>query len=145
MRTPAVTRRHFLHLSGAAALTAASWSRVLGANENLRLASVGVGGKGWDDLVHVAASPKVTVVALCDIDESEKFLGQAAKKFADAKTLNDYRKLLDKPKEFDALTVSTPDHMHAPIALPAMAPPRSTASSPRWATRFSRTRRTAPR
>ncbi len=121
MRTPAVTRRHFLHLSGAAALTAASWSRVLGANENLRLASVGVGGKGWDDLTHVAASPKVTVVALCDIDESEKFLGQAATKFKAAKTFTDWRKLLDKPKEFDALTVSTPDHMHAPIALPAMA------------------------
>ena len=121
MRTPAVTRRHFLHLSGAAALTAASWSRVLGANENLRVASVGVGGKGWDDLVHVAASPKVTVAALCDIDETEKFLGQAATKFKAAKTFTDWRRLLDRPKEFDALTVSTPDHMHAPIALPAMA------------------------
>ena len=45
-------------------LTAASWSRVYGANDKLRLASVGVGGKGWDDLVHVAASPHVSVVAL---------------------------------------------------------------------------------
>ena len=122
MRTPAVTRRRFLQTAGAASvLTAASWSRVLGANENLRVASVGVGGKGWDDLTRVAASPKVTVVALCDIDESEKFLGQAVTKFKAAKTFTDWRKLLDRPKEFDALTVSTPDHMHAPIALPAMA------------------------
>ncbi len=119
MRT--LSRRRFLQTAGAATvLTAASWSRVLGANENLRLASVGVGGKGWDDLTHVSASPKVTVVALCDIDESEGFLGRAATKFKAAKTFTDWRKLLDQPKEFDALTVSTPDHMHAPIALPAM-------------------------
>src|SRR5262249_58074938 len=47
-------------------------------------------------------------------------LGRAAKKFADAKQLTDWRKLLDMPKEFDALTVSTADHMHAPVSLPAM-------------------------
>lgn len=120
MHTP--SRRRFLQQVGAASvLTAASWSRVLGANENLRLASVGVGGKGWDDLVHISASPKVTVVALCDIDESEQFLGRAATKFKSAKTFTDWRKLLDQPKEFDAISVSTPDHMHAPVALPAMA------------------------
>jgi predicted dehydrogenase len=122
MRNNNLSRRRFMQQVGAASvLTAASWSRVLGANENLRLASVGVGGKGWDDLVQISASPKVTVVALCDIDESEKFLGRAATKFKDAKTFNDYRKLLDQPKSFDAISVSTPDHMHAPVALPAMA------------------------
>ncbi|MCE9565595.1 MAG: Gfo/Idh/MocA family oxidoreductase [Planctomycetes bacterium] len=116
------SRRRFLQQVGAASvLTAASWSRVLGANENLRLASVGTGGKGWDDLVHISASPKVSVVALCDIDESEPFLGRAATKFKSAKTFTDWRKLLDQPKEFDAISVSTPDHMHAPVALPAMA------------------------
>lgn len=122
MRTHAVTRRKFLQAAGAASvLTAASWSRVLGANEKLRLASVGTGGKGWDDIVNITASPKVTLVALCDIDESDGFMGRAAKKFKDATTFTDYRKLLDKSKEFDAVSVSTPDHMHAPIALPAMA------------------------
>ncbi len=120
----AMTRRKFLHRSAigaASVLTAASWSRVLGANENLRLASVGTGGKGWDDLTRISASPKVAVVALCDIDESEPFLGRAATKFPKAARFTDWRKLLDKPKEFDAVSVSTPDHMHAPIALPAMA------------------------
>jgi predicted dehydrogenase len=103
-----------------AALTAASWSRVYGANETLRLASAGVGGKGWEDLTRVAASSHVTVVALCDVDESKEHLGRAAEKFPAARRYTDWRRLLDAPKEFDALTVSTPDHMHAPISLAAM-------------------------
>jgi predicted dehydrogenase len=124
MRHAPLSRRQFLRRSGlgaASVLTAASWSRVYGANESLRLASVGTGGKGRDDLNNIIKSPKVAVVALCDIDESEPFLGWAAKKFASARKYNDYRKLLDAPKEFDAISVSTPDHMHAPVALPAMA------------------------
>src|SRR5205085_1303473 len=119
-----LSRRQFLTRSGigaASVLTAASWSRVYGANENLRLASVGTGGKGWDDITHISASPKVAVVALCDIDESDGFLGRAATKFPAAKKFTDWRRLLDAPKEFDALSVSTPDHMHAPVSLPAMA------------------------
>ncbi|QJW98824.1 Gfo/Idh/MocA family protein [Frigoriglobus tundricola] len=121
MRTATVTRRRFLQVAGVSALTAASWARVRGANETLRLASVGTGGKGWDDLVHVSAGPNVNVVALCDTDEGEKFLGRAATQFKAAKTFTDWRRLLDRPKDFDAVTVSTPDHMHAPVALPAMA------------------------
>jgi predicted dehydrogenase len=124
MHTPVLSRRRFLQhvgVGGAAALTAASGTRASGANEQLRLASVGVGGKGWSDLTGVAASPKVSVVALCDIDDTEKHLGRAAEKYPAAARFTDWRRLLDKPKEFDALTVSTPDHMHAPIALAAMA------------------------
>src|SRR5262249_48215113 len=59
-----------------------------------------------------------TVVALCDIDGAANHLGRAAEKFPRARRLTDWRRLLDRAKEFDALTVSTPDHMHAPIALP---------------------------
>jgi predicted dehydrogenase len=124
MRAPLLSRRRFLHQTGVAAttLTAASWSRVYGANEKLRLASVGVGGKGWEDLTRVAASPHVSVAAVCDVDETEQHLGRAAERFASAKRFTDWRRLLgDAPKEFDAVTVSTPDHMHAPIALAAMA------------------------
>src|SRR5579883_193696 len=120
MHTPFLSRRRFLQTGGVAALTAASWSRVYGANEKLRLASVGVGGKGWSDLVGVAASPKVSVFAICDIDDSKEHLGRAAEKYPDAMRFTDWRKLYEKAKEFDAVTVSTPDHMHAPIALPAM-------------------------
>jgi predicted dehydrogenase len=120
MSDPLLSRRQLLQAGAASLLTAQSWSRVYGANDKLRLAAVGVGGKGWEDVTKVAASPHVRVVALCDIDESEGHLGRAAKRFPDAKQLTDWRKLLDTPKEFDALTVSTADHMHAPVSLPAM-------------------------
>jgi predicted dehydrogenase len=121
MHTPIPSRRRFLRgVGGAAALTAAGWSRVLGANEQLRLASVGVGGKGWSDLTGVAASPKVTVAALCDIDDTAQHMGRAAEKFPAAARFTDWRHLLDRHKKFDAVTVSTPDHMHALISLAAM-------------------------
>jgi len=121
MHSSHVSRRSFLACTGAAAvLSAASWSRVHGAGNKLRVASVGTGGKGTSDLNGVAASPEVQVVGLCDIDPSEKHLGWAAKKFTDAKTYADWRRLIDDEKNFDALIVSTPDHMHAPVALPAM-------------------------
>jgi predicted dehydrogenase len=118
--TPLPSRRSFLQASAATVLSTASYSRVYGANEKLRVASVGTGGKGWEDIIQVAKSPHVSIVALCDIDETKPFLGRAAEKFPAATQFTDWRRLLDKPREFDALTVSTPDHMHAPVSLPAM-------------------------
>ncbi|HEY2249670.1 MAG TPA: Gfo/Idh/MocA family oxidoreductase, partial [Planctomycetaceae bacterium] len=118
------SRRRFLKqvaITGAAlSLPAASWSRVLGANSRLRIASIGTGGKGWTDLTATAASPAVDVVALCDIDETKPHLGQAAEKFPSARRFTDWRKLFEEQKDFDAVIVSTPDFMHAPISLPAM-------------------------
>lgn len=120
-----VSRRQFVKTLGAAgaalAMPALSYGNVLRANERLRIASVGTGGKGWSDLLGVAASPLVDVVALCDIDSSEQHLGQAAKKFPKARTYADWRKLLDESKDIDAVLVSTPDFTHAPISLAAMA------------------------
>lgn len=118
------SRRQFLKqaaIAGAAvSLPALSWSRVYGANERLNVASIGNGGKGWSDLTGVAASPAVNVVALCDVDHSKQHLGQAAEKYPQARQFSDWRKLLENAREFDAVIVSTPDHMHAPISLPAM-------------------------
>lgn len=118
------SRRQFLKqvaVAGAGlSIPAASWSRVLGANGQLRVASVGCGGKGWSDLTATAASPHVQVVALCDIDETKPHLGQAAERYPQARKFTDWRKLFDEHKDFDAVIVSTPDHMHAPVSLPAM-------------------------
>ncbi len=118
------SRRRFLKqvaISGAAlSIPAASWSRVLGANDRLRVASVGTGGKGWSDLTATAASPRVQVVALCDVDETKEHLGRAAEAYPQARKFTDWRKLFDEHKDFDAVIVSTPDHMHAPVSLPAM-------------------------
>lgn len=118
------SRRDFLKqvaVAGTAlSLPAVSYARVLGANEKLRIASIGTGGKGESDLLATAASPHVQVTALCNIDESKKHLGWAAEKYSSAKTFTDWRKLLDEHKLVDAVIVSTPDHMHAPISLPFM-------------------------
>ncbi|MDE0864159.1 MAG: Gfo/Idh/MocA family oxidoreductase [Rubripirellula sp.] len=121
---PSPHRRTFLKsvTAGGAALSlnALQYSRVLGANSRLGIASVGVGGKGWSDLNGVAASPDVQVVALCDIDSSAKHLGRAAEQYPSARQYADWRKLLDDAGDFQGVLVSTPDFMHAPIALAAM-------------------------
>lgn len=119
-----ISRRSFVKTTSIAAtaiaLPAYRYSRVYGANERLNIASVGTGGKGWSDLTGVAASPAVGVVALCDIDSSTQHLGQAAEKYPQARRYEDWRKLLDESKDIDGVIVSTPDFMHAPIAMAAM-------------------------
>src|SRR6476469_10667914 len=113
-----IDRRDFLRASAAGA---AFWAtaRVAGAkpqaagrakdlNGKLRLAAVGNGGKGQDDLQSISASPRVEVVALCDVDASHDHLGWAAEKFPKAAKFNDYRRLMDQASAFDAVSVSTP-------------------------------------
>lgn len=119
MLSKPLTRRTFL-AAAPLGLTAFSYSRVLGANEALRVASIGCGGKGVSDLNSIAASPHVRVEALCNVDTSEKHLGWAVKKYPGARTFTDWRRVLDEEKALDAVIVSTPDHMHAPIGLAAM-------------------------
>src|SRR5690606_19661440 len=59
------------------------------------------------------------VVAICDIDDQR--LENAAQRFTKAKRYNDYRKMFDEMQgSIDAVTVSTPDHSHAPAAAMAM-------------------------
>lgn len=114
-------RRSFLGASAlGAVLPALSYGRVPGANGRLRVASVGCGGKGWSDLTATAACPKVEVAALCDIDESKEHLGNAAGRYPAAARHTDWRRLFDQSRTFDAVIVSTPDHMHAPVSLAAM-------------------------
>ena len=118
-------RRDFLRVTAAGtagfALSRGAARAMVDANGKLRLAAIGNGGKGRDDLQSISASPRVEVVALCDVDESQPYLGWAAEAFPKAERFRDYRKLLDKTNTFDAVSVSTPDHMHAPIALAAMS------------------------
>ena len=87
-------------------------------NERIRFACIGVGGKGSSDSAEAKKSGDV--VAICDIDDNT--LAKAAEKsFPSAAKYNDFRKMLDElGKNIDAVTVSTPDHMHAPAAALAM-------------------------
>lgn len=113
------SRRSFLQSTGYAATLGALGSpfsiNVLGANERLNIASVGVGGKGWSDLLETSKGQNV--VAICDVDENH--LARANERFPKAKRYTDWRHLLEQ-SDVDAITVSTPDHMHAPIAYSAI-------------------------
>jgi predicted dehydrogenase len=120
------SRRQFLQHTAAAGIgfwAAGGISRAdrKGTNGDLRIAGIGVGGKGHSDIMQAANHGKV--VAICDVDEGH--LAAAAKdlegKGQKFKTYHDYRKMLDEMgKEIDAVTVSTPDHHHAPASVRAM-------------------------
>ncbi len=86
-------------------------------NEQVNIASIGVGGKGDSDSRD--AGNHGNLVAICDIDERN--LRKKGIAFPKAKQFRDYRKMLDEiGKSIDAVTVSTPDHSHAPASLMAM-------------------------
>lgn len=89
-------------------------------SETLYFAKVGCGGMGGGDYGSVVGAGAVPT-ALCDID-SQRAEGTAKHEAAKSlKLYADYRKMLDaEAKRFDAVVVSTPDHMHAPISLAAM-------------------------
>jgi predicted dehydrogenase len=87
------------------------------AAPKVRFACIGVGGKGESDTED--AGEHGEIVALCDIDAN--VLDKMAKKFPKAKKYFDYRKMLEDMKgQIDAVTVSTPDHTHAPASVMAM-------------------------
>jgi predicted dehydrogenase len=87
-------------------------------NERIRFGCIGVGGKGASDSAD--AKRAGDVVAICDVDDNtlEK---AASKSFPSAARFNDFRKLLDEAgKNLDAVTISIPDHMHAPATAMAL-------------------------
>ena len=87
------------------------------ALEEIRFACIGVGGKGGSDSTNMGSIGKV--VAICAIDEDK--LNKKNLEFPDAKKFTDYRKLFDEMGDsIDAVSVSTPDHTHAVIALRAL-------------------------
>jgi predicted dehydrogenase len=86
-------------------------------NEKVRFACIGVGGKGDSDTND--AGERGEIVALCDIDS--EVLDKMGSKFPKAKKYFDYRKMLEEMGDkIDAVTVSTPDHTHAPASVMAM-------------------------
>ncbi|REJ85859.1 MAG: gfo/Idh/MocA family oxidoreductase [Acidobacteria bacterium] len=115
------SRRTVLGL-GAAAL---GWTivprRVLGRgyqapSDTLNIAAIGAGGKGYTD---ISSCEHENVVALCDIDF--KRAARAVELFPDAARYGDFRAMLDAEPGIDAVTISTPDHLHAFQALEAIA------------------------
>jgi predicted dehydrogenase len=110
-----LSRRQFLAhgaLTGASLLCFPAILRSASPNSMLQVASIGVGGMGGRTMKSVASHPKVKVVAMCDVDQA--MLDAAAKEFPDAAQHKDWRELLGRHADkFDAVTIGTPDHMHA--------------------------------
>ncbi len=117
-----VDRRTFIKTSslaaGALAFGAPTIVRGQHLNSKLNIACIGIGGKGRSDTDACAAE---NIVALCDVDSGFDAYQTQTKKYPDAKLYKDFRQMLDQMGDrIDALTVSTPDHMHAIIASAAM-------------------------
>ncbi len=121
------SRRKFIKTAGAASAFMIVPRAVLGGenytapSDRLNIAAVGAGGKGRSDIQSVAHE---NIYAVCDIDDNrlaETLQQDFAASFRDqVKTYRDYRDMLDNEPEIDAVLISTPDHMHAPIAMHAM-------------------------
>jgi predicted dehydrogenase len=120
--TRALNRRKFLQHTSAAVgfwvATRESRSESRSPNERLRVAAIGVGGKGKTDVSSVAEAG-AEIVALCDVDDERAKDSYAA--FPQARRFADYREMFDKMHgQIDAVIVSTPDHMHAGPTMVAM-------------------------
>ena len=114
------SRRSFLRTTLAAATTfpfaAPAILRAGALEDKVRLGGVGCGGKGESDILETSKGQDL--IAICDIDRGR--LEHFKKTFApEVATYDDWRRIVDR-KDIDGITVSTPDHMHAPIALAAM-------------------------
>ncbi len=112
------SRRSFLGSAAAASFAFTLLpARAFGANDRLRVAGVGVGGKGSSDMDQAANLGEV--VALCDCDDSK--LAPKAAKWPAAQKFRDFRRMFDAMEgKIDAVTISTPDHNHALAAALAM-------------------------
>jgi predicted dehydrogenase len=88
-------------------------------SDKLNIAGIGAGGKGASDLKEFAKSPRVNIVAFCDVDDRQAT--GSIKAFPKAKYYKDFREMLQKEnKNIDAVSISTPDHTHAVATLAAM-------------------------
>lgn len=126
--TSGTSRRQFIQ---AGALAATSFfivpRHVLGGpgfvapSDKLNIAGVGFGGKGFSDVTNSYNKGANNIAALCDVDWGLPRVKEMFTKHPNAKKYKDFREMLDKEgNNIDAVTVSTPDHNHAIVAMHAM-------------------------
>ena len=114
-------RRQFLRASalttfGVWVASRPAFAQPKSSNEQLNIAIIGCGGQGK---ANIKGAKTENIVALCDIDD--QIMGKAAEEFPGVKKYNDWRKLMDDHKTFDAVVISVPDHNHAHPTLAALA------------------------
>jgi len=119
-----ISRRNFLKTAagGGAVLVAGVPGRsVLGANDRINVALIGLGDRGSDHLAllleHRKNKPDIEIVALCDV--YQKRLNLALQKAQGARTYLHHQEVLER-SDVDAVFIATPDHWHASITLAAM-------------------------
>jgi len=116
--THSLNRRQFIKQG--AAVTAAclagarTQARNISPNERLNIGMIGVANRAGDDLKEISSE---NIVALCDIDDN--YLAAVKQKYPQAKTYNDFRRVLDR-QDLDAVVIGTPDHTHAVAAVAAL-------------------------
>ncbi len=126
-KTNHFSRRQFIRLGGAGAVSLAfgmpSLLRAKAVNGKLNIACIGLGGMGKGRLNEAMGSNLVNIIALCDVDSKalDAAKGIVEKRDPTVKPgsinlYSDFRKLLAKEKNVDAVIIATPDHWHAPIA-----------------------------
>jgi predicted dehydrogenase len=120
-RTTGMTRRDLVRAAcagGALALSPASYARVLGANEDIRVAVIGFRGRGGSHISAFGAMEGVRVVALCDCDAA--VLAQGVKALRDKNVAvegyTDLRKVIEA-RDVDVIATATPNHWHALITV----------------------------
>ncbi len=121
-RSPLPSRRRFLQSATTLAVPFLGWktaARGAAPSDTLRFACVGAAGRAWGNITSMAGVPGCTFAAVAEVDPGRT--ANVARDFPDTKVYTDWRELLDKEGgSLDALIVSTPDHLHAPIAMSAM-------------------------
>lgn len=105
------SRRVFL-----AGATAASYERILGANDRLRIGLIGCGGRGMYLMREMKETNDVTFGAVCDVYDARRDKAVHAAG-AGAQAFGDYRQVA--MNEIDAVIVATPDHWHSAITVDA--------------------------
>jgi len=114
-------RKEFIQTTAAGALAflLPFSSTAFTAKKRLRIAQVGLGSMGLNDLKDIASHPSVDIVALCDVNMNK--INAVKATYPNAKIFTDYREMFKNiSSEIDAVVVSTPDHAHAPVSLLAM-------------------------
>ncbi len=119
-----VSRRSFLKTAtyGAAATAMTpAWARVIGANDRINVAIIGLGLRGSDHLnlllEHRRNKADIQIVALCDV--YQRRLTRASKLVPGARTYTQHEEVLKRP-DIDAVFIATPDHWHASMTLDAI-------------------------
>src|SRR6202453_2361726 len=121
-----MTRREFLDgaVAGAAGLaissTAKSYAQIIGSNDRLNFAVIGLNGRAYAHLSSLKANKaNARISHVCDVESNilKKFAAYTQTETGEAPaTETDFRNLLAL-KEIDAITIATPDHWHAPMAI----------------------------